>query len=150
MLLFPRGEDVVVRRVLSLPHSEGVVVRRVLSLPHSEGVVVERVLLLPHSEDVVVTRVLLFPCSDDVTAKRVLLLPCSDDVALRSVAWQFHRELSKVHLDVLMMMERVLVLPHSMELSMLQLFGMPSKPTKVPDFVAQCDVLMQHIVELQV
>ena len=126
----------MLRRVLLFPHSEDVVVRRVLSLPHSEGVVTERVLLLPHSEDVVVTRVLLFPRSDDVAAKRVLLLPRSDDVAVRSVAWQFHRELSKVHLDVLMMMERVLVLPRNMELSMLLLFGMPSKPTKVPDFVA--------------
>ena len=120
--MFPRGGDVVVRRVLSLPHSE--------------GVVVERVLLLPHSEDVVVTKVLLFPRSDNVAAKWVLLLPRSDDVAVRSVAWQFHRELSKVHLNVLMMMERVLVLPRNMELSMLRLFGVPSKPTKVPDFVA--------------
>ena len=126
----------MLRRVLLFPCSEDVVVRRVLLLPHSEGVVVERVLLLPHSEDVVVTRVLLFPRSDNVTAKRVLLLPRSDDVAMRSVAWQFHHKLSKVHLDILMMMERVLVLPCSMELSMLWLFGVPLKPTKVLDFVA--------------
>ena len=68
--------------------------------------------------------------------RRVLLLPHSEDVTVRSVAWQFHHELSTVHLDVLMMMERVQVLPRSMELSMLRLFGVPSKPTKVPDFVA--------------
>ena len=78
----------------------------------------------------------MFPYSEDVVARRVLLLPHSDDVTMRSVAWQFYRKLSKVHLDVLMMMERVLVLPRNMELSMLLLFGMPSKPTKVLDFVA--------------
>ena len=96
----------------------------------------KRVLLFPHSEDVVARRVLLLPYSEDVMARRVLLLPHSEDVTMRSVAWQFYCELSKVHLDVLIMMERVLVLSHSMELSMLWLFGMPSKPTKVLDFVA--------------
>ena len=96
----------------------------------------KRVLLFPHGEDIIARRVLLLSHSEGVVAKRVLLLPHNEDVIMMSVAWQFHYKLSKIHLNILMMMERVLVLPCSMELSMLLLFGMPSKPTKVPDFVA--------------
>ena len=103
---------------------------------YNKDVMVRRVLLLLHSEDVVARRELLLSYSEDVVVRRVLLLPHSEDVAVRSVAWQFHHKLSKIYLNILMMIGRVLVLPRSMELRMLQLFGMPSKPIKVPDFMA--------------